>query len=274
MKIVVIAKKSTRNGLKLKVLSALFALLLTGAPAFAAKNTVESTKHDEPCAHYQQGPLVTRRIAVYYEPPSENLDAFNWVDIHHRYEYVFQPNISWSGGGGLNHSALFEIEIETGQPRSVHSQRLLVKPSEATDFNLLVLGLSYKAPARVIGILAGRPFRSLDMGHMEDGRWVFDPGPFIHTGEIFHGYERIVVPDGQEFQSSRYELFIRESASGEISGVLRCSRIGTVSNPGCSLYEQIGLFDSKYHFRRNQMSSIEKIRNHAHAFVACLTWEG
>ena len=223
-----------------------------------------------PCEVYRQGPLLTREIAVYSLPPGDDPDAFEMVPIHYRELYDF-GGMSGTPDGRPDSTLLVDITITDGQPLPRHI-RNTTPPQQQTFFTMLLRGHSYLMPAQMIAIIGGRPVQDTDSGRVIDGEWVYDPGPFNRTGEMFYGFERVTIDDGLDYaRRRRLEMFIREDDAGHITSFIECSELGSVPNPGCSLYEQSGVFWLDYGFRRNQMHLLETIRAHAHGFAQCLT---
>jgi hypothetical protein len=230
---------------------------------------VETAVDAQTCATYRKGPLVSRRLAIFSKP-----DVYEWRDIQFRYEYAFQPDLPNDAfglaPGTPETDRLFQIEIATGQPRPPAELRYGQSPLDNTHFSLLVSGRVYlKGLRRLIGIYAGIPVADLWEGS-ENGVWIDKFVPFEHTGVFFHGYERIAVPGATDKDT---EISLQESENAAITGFLRCDLEGTFPNPGCTLHENSPSFTLQFRFRRNQMHLIEKIRNHARAFTACLTWQ-
>ena len=222
-----------------------------------------------PCDVYRQGPLETRELVVYSLPPGDYPDAFERVMVHYRPEYIDPPAIFPDPPDAVPTGLLVDIAIADGQPITYADRR--ISPMQSIDFGMLLQGRSYPMPARMIAIAGGRSVFDRESGRVIDGEFVVDPGPFNRTGVTFQGFDQIDVANAGRSTQGRFEFFIREDDAGEITSFLRCSVIGSVINPQCSLFENTPHFVLKYRFRRNQMDLVETIRMHAHGFAACLT---
>ena len=222
-----------------------------------------------PCDVYRQGPLETRELVVYSLPPGDYPDAFERVMVHYRPEYIDPPAIFPDPPDAVPTGLLVDIAIADGQPITYADRR--ISPMQSIDFGMLLRGRSYPMPARMIAIAGGRSVFDRESGRVIDGEFVVDPGPFNRTGVTFQGFDEVTFADSRPSRHRPADIFIRENDAGEITSVLRCSQLGSVLVPHCSLYEHSGVFDMKYNFRRNQMHLVETIRAHAHGFTRCLT---
>jgi len=245
-------------------LATAFVLAFTIASPLCASLSAVDT---QACATYRKGPLVSQRLAIYSNP-----NAYEWLEIRYRYEYVAQPDLPNTAVGLAPETPdwdrLFEIEIATGQPRPPGQLRYEQSPVDYTHFSLLVDGRVYlQGLKRLIGIYAGLPLSDI-WGEWVNGVPVDKDVPFERTGVFFHGYQLITVPGATEKDT---EIFLQESEDGEITGFLRCDREGAYPNPGCTLEESSRHFGMSIRFNRSRMHLIKEIRNHARAFTACLT---
>lgn len=233
----------------------------------------------EVCAPYRKGPLVTAPIAIRYEPAYLNAASYTWTDIFYRKEYLAPMMM---GGpllkqpkGAPEDDQFFFIGL-SGDP--VSPTEYSRRPSEDSYFQLLIRGATYQlTPEDVIGAYSNsKVFReSTQKGEMVSGFYVRSKRtPFVRTGEQYFGYEKIVVPDGEEAWTKAREFFVRLTPSGEIASVLYCNTLdpgAARSNPQCSLNEEVGQFSVKAGFRRTLMPEIATIARHVRTFVSCLT---
>jgi hypothetical protein len=234
----------------------------------------------ETCEPYRRGLLKAQQLATYYEPAFIDPNAYRWTEIQFREEYL--PKMFRGSGFSLpeqrdtpNISRYFEIGLD-GQPLPKPPEELW-RAADDLYFRLLISGLAFhRTPERMIGVLSSSRsyLAQVQAGHMESGFYVEKPTRFERSGVFFQGFERITVPDGQDWATKDRELFIHTAANGETDGVLRCSSVGVFPSPQCSLYEEIGPFEANIGFRRTLMPQIQTLLHHMRAFVSCLTMRG
>lgn len=258
--------------MKRQLTSLMLALTILLMSLFTATAQEYPEPSAELCSIYRQGPVVHRRMPVYYGAPSEDPNSFYWIDVWFRPEYE-----NSSGFAGLprpdgmpERDLLFDINIEDGQPVPLEYRRS-ARPQEDGFFSLLLLG-------GVNGLAIDRYLSTFANWHVFE-RVRFRNGEIpqvIWTGDFASGMERIELPDIRQF-SSFPELrdFFAEPVEGQISAVMRCTRAGSRPVPHCDLKEKSELFEMDIGgFRRDQLDQLELIRRHARNFAACLTWEG
>lgn len=251
-------------------------LTLTLAASMVTAINVAADEFPEPsaelCSIYRQGPVVHRRMPVYYGAPSEDPNSFYWIDVWFRPEYL-----NSSGLAGLprpdglpDRDLLFDINIKDGQPVPLEYRRSS-RPQEDGFYRLLLLG-------GVDGLAIDRYLSTFANWHVFE-RDRFRNGEIpqvIWTGDFVSGMERIELPDLRQF-SSFPELrdFFAEHVEGQISAVMKCTQSGSRPVPHCQLKEKSQSFEMSISgFRRNQLDQLDTIRRHARNFAACLTWEG
>lgn len=236
--------------------------------------TATAQEYPEPsaalCSIYRQGPVVHRRMPVYFGAPSEDPNSFYWIDVWFRPEYL-----NSSGFAGLprpdglpDRDLLLNINIEDGQPVPLEYRRS-ARPQEDGFYSLLLLGgLQHKPIASWLAIFANWNYRRVWAGEIPD---------FTTTGEVHAGMEVLDVPSMTYYNwdTRRETLFADLSDTGQITAVMSCYVYGTVPVPHCQLKEKSQSFEMSISgFRRNQLDQLEIIRKHARNFTACLTWEG
>ncbi|MBC7144742.1 MAG: hypothetical protein H5U24_04975 [Thioclava marina] len=237
----------------------------------AAKDYPEPSA--ELCSIYRQGPVVHRRMPVYYGAPSEDSSAFYWIDFLFRPEYLFDLGTAdLPRPDGLpNRDLLFDINIADGQPLPLEYRRS-ARPQEDRFFTLLLLG-------GLEGLQIDRYLATFANWHIYE-RDRFRNGEIpqvIWTGDFVSGIERIELQDLRQYSSfpEMEDFFADLTDEGEITAVMSCDIDGTVPLSHCDLKEKSEFFEMDIGgFRRNQLDRLEVIRRHARNFTACLTWEG
>lgn len=212
------------------------------------------------CRPYRQGEVTTLPIGVFHVPEMLG-GTMEPYQLRVRPEYLFRFfGANMGGSGEFDNTALFVIDIATGLPPTDEAQR--GRPSVSTHFRLLVKGLAYGRPGFALGSLAGAPIgEPLEVDAFE----VIGDGPA--------GFSEVRVEGQAERVSAEAELFAEVGLGGEPSALLKCARPGTVPNPHCQFFEQVGLFATETTFRRAELSKLDLIRERVAGFIACLTEE-
>ena len=226
----------------------------------------ETPSYPEPsaelCSVYRQGPVVHRRMPIYYAEPSEDPASFYWADVWFRPEYLFDPALEGlpRPDGLPERDLLFHLDITTGQPLPLDYRRS-ARPQQKHFFSLLLTGGRNHLPnGRVVSIL----------GATEENR------SWERTGEFFYSFEKVQIVGPVTFQSGRPrdDVFVAPAAENELA-VMACSPKGFDRVPSCHVYEKAKLFSMNFgNIRMNQLDELGAARNHTQNFTACLTWNG
>lgn len=208
------------------------------------------------CGLYRQGELTNIPIGV-YRVPEVHGGTMERHELTVRPEYLSQPWSDLSAAGELDHTALFEVEIESGSP-PLDPRR--TRPLEQTHLVLLLTGRAYGSPTFSLGALAGAPVGApLTVPKFK----IVGPGPA--------GFSEILVEEQAEYVMAQSQLFAELSPDGELTALLKCDRPYAVPNPTCQLVEHIGVFDSDATFRRIELPRLDLVRERVAGFTACLT---
>lgn len=262
-------------------------LLATVAFTLVVASSAQAEAHRvlsaEVCSVYRQGPVVHRRMPVYYGEPSAHPSSLYFVDVWFRPEYLFDPSAaSLPRPDGLPiRSLLFDVNVEDGQPLPLAYRRRAL-PSEDRFFTLLLSGGVAHLPLdRILNSFANS-FLTPD-SHTSSHIDLHTPE--IHpTGEIVFGMERIEIPSAKifnppnldfEYKPEIQDFYANFDNGGAITALMECTLAGSRDVPHCSLFEKSEYFEMSISgFRRNQLDQLELIRKHARNFTTCLTWEG
>ncbi|QQM33127.1 hypothetical protein JET14_22005 (plasmid) [Martelella lutilitoris] len=246
-----------------------FCLAFLAVVAFADTAPAEDTPLD--CSVYRQGRLKTVDIAIARPEYWEDRTAYDMVSVRYRPEYNPAPWLpSGSPDDPTRWTLLAEINYETGQPVT-RKERDETHSWTRPSFRMLLDGRPLP-PARTLDILAGRSIADRDPGHVENGTFVYTPGPFERTGEDFHGFERINVLNVQGIRTRKNDFYIlKDEQAGAVNSVLKCGKVDAYPNSQCSLYMNSGLLNQTIDFDRDKMTEITRIIHHARNYTLCLT---
>lgn len=244
--------------------------------------TIKATAEEFPkpsaelCSIYRQGPVVHRRMPVYYGAPSADPKSFYWIDIWFRPEYLFDPSTTDlpRPDGFPNRDLLFDVNIADGQPLPLADRRS-ARPQDRSFFTLLLMGgLEGLSIDRYLSIFA-------DWHIYEGDRFRNGELPaVIWSGDYISGMERFDIPDLRPYSlplsgyAPPVDDFFAERGDEHILAVMRCTQVGSRPVPGCEIKEKSEFFElSIGGFRRDQLDELERIRQLANNFATCLTWK-
>ncbi|CTQ34810.1 hypothetical protein [Jannaschia rubra] len=206
------------------------------------------------CDLYHGSDPVRHPIAIYETAPMLGGVA----DVE---ELIFDPRYGFEGRpppafDPPQSSVLFEIDIATGLPRLDRSQQSIQGGEYMT---LLVLGNAPGALATSLTAIVGAPVSE-----------PLAPPSFRTTGESLAGYELVSVARQDDSAVERLQVGVDRAEDGRITSILSCDRRGVVPNPTCSVREEADRLQLKTTFLRDHLDEMDRIRNRAADFAACL----
>lgn len=243
------------------MLSGLLALLLAFCPTLAIAGPEPSA---EICETFRKGPVEHEKIATYAGLASDDPRDVRFLDIWYRPEYSVGGMADLPRDDGLpNRDLLFDINLPDGQPLP-YDLRMHASPMTSTFFTLLLLGGRSHLPVeRMVYIVAGAP---LDWSDPRPRTWA-------GTGDWIGPYERVKVEGEAQYSAESQTIRVQMTLGGEVTSVLACDLPNAYRNPSCKVSEKAAHWEMKASgLRLNQLEQLDRMRQIAQDFSACLSW--